>query len=143
MSDRWIVALSIDKVQTFLTEVIHAQTQEKQAEETTLKNIMNASMEISIGFYQTVQEVFPKSETEELLSCSGVYIFECGLSAEEIGDRLNKLFLHFYYNSQGQKMLRCVSFPYGNLTEIEAILEAKNRLKQSDSLNEWIERNRV
>ena len=135
MSDRWIVALSIDKVQTFLTEVIHAQTQEKQAEETTLKNIMNASMEISIGFYQTVQEVFPKSETEELLSCSGVYIFECGLSAEEIGDRLNKLFLHFYYNSQGQKMLRCVSFPYGNLTEIEAILEAKNRLKQSDSLN--------
>lgn len=24
--------------------------------------------------------------------------------------------------------------------EIEAILEAKNRLKQSDSLNEWIER---
>ena len=37
MSDRWIVALSIDKVQTFLTEVIHAQTQEKQAEETTLK----------------------------------------------------------------------------------------------------------
>ena len=64
MSDRWIVALSIDKVQTFLTEVIHAQTQEKQAEETTLKNIMNASMEISIGFYQTVQEVFPKSETE-------------------------------------------------------------------------------
>lgn len=142
MSDRRIVALSIDKVQTFLTEVIHAQTQEKQAEEATLQNIMNASMEISIGFYQTVQEVFPKSETEELLSCSGVYIFECGLSAEEIGDRLNKLFLHFYYNSQGQKMLRCVSFPYGNLTEIEVILEAKNRLKQSDSLNEWIERNR-
>lgn len=142
MSDRRIVALSIDKVQAFLTEIIHAQIQEKQTEEATLKNIMNASREISIDFYHTVQEVFPKSETEILLSCSGVYIFECELAAEEIGDRLNKLFLHFYCSSQGQKMLRCVSFPANAFTAVEAILEAKKRLKQSDSLNEWIERNK-
>ena len=32
-----IVALSVDKIQTFLTEVIHSHVQEKQTEDATLK----------------------------------------------------------------------------------------------------------
>lgn len=139
-NEKQIVALSIDKVQTFLTEAIHAHVQEKQTEEATLRQIMNASREISIDFQNTVKEAF--SIEEELLSCSGVYVFSSLLPPKEINDIFNKLFLKYYQESQGQKWLRCVSFPKGNYNEIQAIQEAKKRLKQSDCLNARIKENR-
>ena len=45
--NKYIAALSVDKVQTFLTEVIHSHTQEKESEEATLKSIINSSDQIS------------------------------------------------------------------------------------------------
>lgn len=137
-----IVALSIDKVQTFLTEAIHAHVQEKQTEEATLKQIMNASREVSQGFQNTVKEAFSVQENEVLLSCSGVYIFRNPLPEKEIHAIFNKLFIEYYQESQGQKWLRCVSFPQGKYDEIQAIQEAKKRLKQSNCLNACIEENK-
>lgn len=137
-----IVALSIDKVQTFLTETIHAHVQEKQTEEATLKQIMNASREVSQGFQNTVKEAFSVQENEVLLSCSGVYIFRNPLPEKEIHAIFNKLFFEYYQESQGQKWLRCVSFPQGKYDEIQAIQEAKKRLKQSNCLNARIEENK-
>jgi hypothetical protein len=135
-----IVALSIDKVQTCLFEVIHAHEQEKQTEGATLKSIMNSSHEISKGFFDTVQRVFSKEGI--LLACSGVYIFRCALSEEDIAQRLNRLFLEYYHSSQGQKLLRYVYFPADGYDEIGAIQKAKKRLKQSSSFNNIIEKNR-
>ena len=42
-----VVALSVEKVQTFLTEVIRSHVQEKQTEDATLKGIVNSSNQIS------------------------------------------------------------------------------------------------
>lgn len=137
-----IVALSVDKVQNFLTETTHAHVQEKQTEKATLKNIMKASREISVDFFVTIQEAFSDTEICELLSCSGVFVFSCDLPADEIEDRLNRLFLTYYHSSQGQKLLRCVSFPAEECSKIEAIQEAKKQLKQSRCMNERIEKNR-
>ena len=55
MSEKQIVALSVDKVQAFLTETIHSHVQEKQTEQATLKSIMNASREISEGFHNVIK----------------------------------------------------------------------------------------
>lgn len=137
-----IVAISIDKVQTFLVEVIHAHVQEKQTEASTLKSIVNASHEISNDFFQAIEVVFSQVEIKELLSCSGVYIFSCALPNEAIEDRLNKLFLQYYRSSQGQKLLRYVFFEAEDDNEIKAIQEAKKRLKQSVYFNAIIEKNK-
>ena len=42
-----VVALSVEKVQTFLTEVIRSHVQEKQTEDATLKGIVNSSNPVS------------------------------------------------------------------------------------------------
>lgn len=153
MNNTQIVALSIDKVQTFLTETIHAHVQEKQTEEATLKNIMNASKEISEGFCNKLKQAFSVTTENELLSCSGVYIFKCTLPAEEIEDKLDELFMEYYQSSQGQKILRCVTFPGDEYfpkeaiqkdesSSIKAVQEAKKRLKQSQCINGRIEKNK-
>lgn len=141
MTMKQVVALSIDKVQTCLFEVIHGHEQEKQTEEATLKNIMNASQEISAGFSDIVRERFSGAEIEELLACSGVFIFRCALPGNELEDKLNRLFLDYYHSSQGQKLLRYTSFEADGFDEIQAIQKAKKCLKQSQSLNAIIERN--
>lgn len=135
MHKQQIVALSIDKVQTFLTEAIHAHVQEKQTEEATLKSIMRSSEEISVGFRNTIEKAFEGVEKNKLLYCSGVYIFSCSLQTEDIERRLNQLFVDYYKNSHGQKLLRCVSFSLKNDGQINAVQEAKKRLKQSQYLN--------
>ncbi|WP_110953483.1 Cas10/Cmr2 second palm domain-containing protein [Anaerosinus massiliensis] len=153
--NKYIVALSIDKVQTFLTEAIHAHTQEKQAEENTLKSVMQASHEISDCFFADIQNCFPDRNLKEveLLACSGVYIFHCDLPELCIKERINGLFLRYYRNSGGQKLLRYNVFLEAefhlqnhaeteSLEKIAVIQEAKRRLKGTEIFNEIIEKNR-
>lgn len=150
MGNKQVVALSVDKVQTFLTEVIHAHVQEKQAEEATLKSILSSSREISTNFFAEIKERFSGDagvDENVLLACSGVYIFESQLPEADIEARLNELFLHYYRSSQGQKFLRFTYFSTeaGQGAEdwkIRAVQEAKKRLKQSQTLNAVIEKNR-
>ncbi|MDR1134555.1 MAG: hypothetical protein LBL49_00005 [Clostridiales Family XIII bacterium] len=151
--NKYIVALSINKVQSYLTEAIHAHVQEKQTEDATLKSIMRSSHEISNGFLGSIAKSFSDSETEKLLAdsemekllaCSGVCIFTCTLPKEEIDNRLNELFLSYYHASQGQKQLRYALFDakdYDN-DNIGAIQKAKECLKSSECFNQIIEKNR-
>lgn len=136
-----IVALSVDKIQTFLTEVIHSHVQEKQTEDATLKGIRNSSYQISNGFFKSIQDTFPESDKDVLLECSGVYIFRCTLSEEELEKRLNALFSDYYRESQGQKLIRWVHFSSEGLSNIAAINEAKKRLKQTKNWNEIVRKN--
>lgn len=136
-----IVAVSVDKIQTFLTEVIHSHVQERQAEEATLRRIISSSRQISRGFYSSIQDIFQESAREVLLQCSGVFIFRCLLSEAELENRLNTLFADYYRESQGQKLLRWVYFPADGLEKIAAIQEAKKRLKQTKYWSHIIENN--
>lgn len=52
--NEYIIALSIDKVQTLLFEVIHSHEQEKQKETGTLRQIKSASKKISDDFFKDV-----------------------------------------------------------------------------------------
>ncbi|MCB7068085.1 hypothetical protein LI031_30015 [Enterocloster citroniae] len=136
-----VVAVSVDKIQTFLTEVIHSHVQEKQTEEATLRGIISSSNQISRDFYKSIQDIFPEPDQEVLLQCSGVFIFRCVLLRAELKKRLNTLFVDYYRESQGQKLLRWVAFPADGLGNIEAIQEAKKRLKQTKYWNHIIENN--
>ena len=137
-----VVALSIDKVQAFLTEVIHAHTQEKQAEGETLSKIRNASREISAGFTAAIDREFDGKRGQVLLVCSGVYIFTSTLPEAAVRERINRLFTRYYLQSGGQKQLKGVCFPRGDLCEIKLIQEAKKRLKENKGFCELIEANR-
>lgn len=136
-----IVAISVDKIQTFLTEAIHSHVQEKQTEETTLRKIISSSHQISRDFYKSIQDIFLESAQEVLLQCSGVFIFRCLLSEAELEKRLNTLFADYYRASQGQKLIRWVYFPADGLGKIEAIQEAKKCLKQTKPWSHIIEKN--
>lgn len=137
-----VVALSIDKVQAFLTEVIHAHTQEKQAEGETLSKIRSASREISEGFTAAIDREFDGERGQVLLACSGVYIFTSTLPEAAVRERINRLFTRYYLQSGGQKQLKGVCFPRGDLCEIKLIQEAKKRLKENKGFCELIEANR-
>lgn len=136
-----IVALAVDKIQTFLTEVIHSHVQEKQTEDATLQKIMSSSYQISSGFFVEIQDVFPEDEKEVLLQCSGVYVFRSALSERELEKRLNALFVKFYLKSQGQKLIRWVYFSSCGLDNISAIKKAKESLKQAKNWNKILEKN--
>ena len=66
-----IVAVTVDKIQTFLTQAVHSHVQEKQTEDATLKEIRDASYQISNGFFEEIQKIFPETNNEFLLACSG------------------------------------------------------------------------
>lgn len=136
-----IVALSVDKIQTFLTEIIHSHTQEKQTEDATLRGIINSSYQISDGFFKAIQDIFPESDKEMLLECSGVYVFRCTLPEPELKRRLNTLFADYYRESEGQKLIRWTFFSSEGLDNIAAIQKAKKRLKQSRCWNDIIRKN--
>lgn len=140
--NKYIAALAVDKVQTFLTEAIHSHVQEKETEEATLRGIINSSDQISKDFFKAIYAEFSEAEENTLMKCSGVFIFSSGRSEEELRERLNSLFVKYYKASQGQKILRYVCFPSEGLDEISAIKKAKMDLKQVKSMNGVIEKNK-
>ena len=137
-----IVAVTVDKIQTFLTQAVHSHVQEKQTEDATLKEIRDASYQISNGFFEEIQKIFPETNNEFLLACSGIYIFKCIIPESEIEQRLNDLFIRYYLDSQGQKQIRWTCFPASRNDNITSIQKAKERLKQSDTWNQIIEKNK-
>ncbi|MCP1102035.1 Cas10/Cmr2 second palm domain-containing protein [Aequitasia blattaphilus] len=136
-----IVALSIDKVQTVLFDVIQGHEQEKQTEEKTLKQIMSASQEISNDFHKAIEEKFEVKEADILIACSGVFIFSCEISVESIEKKLNELFAEYYESSQGKKKIRFTYFEKNEMTDINVIQEAKKRLKSNREFSQVIEKN--
>lgn len=139
----YIVALSIDKVQTLLYEVINSHVQEKQTETGTLRQIKNASREISDRFFDEIRKAFSSFDTRVLLKCSGVVIFQCGGATEEgLDEQLNQLFLKYYKESQGQKILKYTYFMAEGHSEIENIQKAKKNLKNSKYTSKIIEQNK-
>ncbi len=136
-----VVALSVEKVQTFLTEVIRSHVQEKQTEDATLKGIVNSSNQISKDFFESIEKKFLNVEKKILLKCSGVYIFKCDLPENELENRLNELFREYYIASQGQKLLRWHYFPSGNCNNLKSIEKSKAALKQTQNWGYIIEKN--
>lgn len=143
---KYIVAISIDKVQTFLYYVIHAHTQERQSNSGTLQSIIGASNLISKDFYEDMEEQF--KEEESLLKCSGVFIFSTDLSEREIKGRCSALFSKYYKNYNGQLLMKYTYFESAKVIKeaskekkdekIMVIEEGKRRLKQKECLNEII-----
>lgn len=140
MKNKFVVGISVDRVQTYLTEAINSHVQEKQTEDATLRSIMASSREISVDFFTAIKSSFIISEV--LLECSGVYIFICSLQEDIIKKKLNKLFLDNYYTSEGKKLLRYVVFSAQDYSKIKAIQTAKKELKNSTCLNSIIEHNK-
>ena len=140
--NKQIVALSINKVQSFLFDTILSHTQEKQAEKATLNSIMTASKEISVDFTAKIKKTFNSINIEELLFCSGVFIFQCELKEDSIDNKLNDLFLEYYRESQGKKQVRYIYFPRENLSELETITKAKQLLQKPESLAAIVAKNK-
>lgn len=146
--NEYIIALSIDKVQTLLFEVIHSHEQEKQKETGTLRQIKSASKKISDDFFEDVDEAFEDFSKEILLECSGVVIFKCSsITEDEIIKRLNQLFQNYYRESQGQKILKYTYFIAENhynddKNKVLNVQKAKSKLKTSECTSKIIESNK-
>lgn len=146
--NEYIIALSIDKVQTLLFEVIHSHEQEKQKETGTLRQIKSASKKISDDFFEDVDDVFKDFSKEILLECSGVVIFKCsGITEDEIIKHLNQLFQNYYSESQGQKILKYTYFIAENhynddKNKVLNVQKAKSKLKTSECTSKIIESNK-
>jgi hypothetical protein len=142
-----IVAISIDKVQAFLYDGIHSYKQENQTNNKTLRSIINASKEISESFYKAIglerkDSVFYGAEV--LLKCSGVCIFSTSLTKEKIEAELSTLYKEYYYNFGGKLQIKYIHFTEEidcDKDRMEAIKEAKQRLRSKECLCHMIEQN--
>ena len=144
-----VVAISIDKIQTALFEVIKSGTQEKQTNSGTLRSIMAASRKISGDFYRDVgiegdTGEFAGTVKEILLQCSGVCIFTTTCAEDEISKRLKRLFAKFYRESGGKLILKYVLFSEDVSTgngKLKAIQSAKELLKSKVCMNQVVKEN--
>ena len=144
-----VVAISIDKIQTALFEVVKSGTQEKQTNSGTLRSIMAASRKISRDFYRDVgiegdTGEFAGTVKEILLQCSGVCIFTTTCAEDEISKRLKRLFAKFYRESGGKLILKYVLFTEDVSTgngKLKAIQSAKELLKSKVCMNKVVKEN--
>ncbi|RAI89593.1 hypothetical protein DET54_11461 [Paenibacillus pabuli] len=149
--DRHVVAVAMDKVQSFLYDVLQSQIQQKQTNSGTLKQIMGSSRFISEQFYEDIGLVgkngqFTGQIDEELLKCSGMCVFITSLSEQEILSRMKTLFEMYYMNMSGKLLLKYVCFKLKDVSNneeyrLEAIHESKNRLRRKGCINSVIEQN--
>jgi len=142
-----IVAISIDKVQTFLYHAIHDNKQENQTNSGTLRSVVGASRQISDYFYDEIglQRIGGSFyDSDVLLQCSGMCIFATSLNQDEIQVRLKALFKKYYNKFAGQIQLRYVFFEAAvnnDRDRIEAVKRGKLQLKEKTCLNRIIEEN--
>ncbi|MCR6098120.1 hypothetical protein HXA31_18100 [Salipaludibacillus agaradhaerens] len=143
---QYVVAVSIDKVQTFLYYVLQAYIQENQANSGTLREIVNSSQLVSKTFFRDIgiegeDGEFNDHINEQLLACSGMCIFTTSLDQEQITKKLNQLFIKYYKTFKGQLLVKYVVFERKLSTsqdKLRAIKESKDRLRQPKCLNEII-----
>lgn len=150
--EQYMVAVQMDKVQSFLYDVLQAQIQQKQSNSGTLKEIMGASRFISEQFYKDIGLIGEKGEFFghidcELLKCSGMCIFVTHLSEQEIAIRLKSLFEMYYEKFSGKLFMKYVYFQREDIGnnehyKLEAIRVSKQRLNEKDCTNSMIEQNR-
>ncbi|GFR39208.1 hypothetical protein PRECH8_25040 [Insulibacter thermoxylanivorax] len=146
---KYVVAISIDKVQAFLYHMLQAQVQEHQLDSGSLSDIVQSSNLISEQLYKDIgikeyEGEFSGHIRDELLKSSGLCIFTTTLDREEIIKRLNRLFKRYYKQSSGQLLMKYVCFEMNVREEgdkLQAINKSKRLLKQQDCLNQIIEQN--
>lgn len=139
----YLVAVALDKVQTFLYYCIDSSLQEQQTEEDTLKSVMEASNEIRIIFPEMVKEILG-FKGEPLLTISGKIIFIIeGIEEEEVIKKLKQLYETYYYTYQGKVKIK---YCYTSTSEIDkntvkSIKKYSKKLKSQDTTNKVIEDN--
>lgn len=144
--EKYIVAIAFDKVQAFIYDVIHDHIQEKQANDSTLKTIINSSKLISEDFHVKIglegsDGKFANHIDEELLKCSGMCAFSTSLDKKLIEENLNRLFIDYYFKFNGKLMIKYTYFSAGN-DKLADLKKAKAYLKKDDCLNKIIETNK-
>lgn len=152
----YVVAVSIDKVQTFLYEVLYSGVQDKQTNSGTLSTIIESSQMISGQFYKDIgiegDGPFAGCIDEPLLTTSGNCVFITSLSESEISNKLDEIFKKYYTKYSGQLLVKYTYFPLASLPlpsqgedeefyKLYAIKESKRRLREDACLNQIIERN--
>lgn len=150
--ETYVVAVSIDKVQSFLYHTLRSSLQENQSNSGTLKSIIESSLLISNQFYRDIGlegegGKFSCSINQTLLKCSGKCIFTTSLTEEEIIRKLDDLFQTYYLKSSGKILLKYTYFPaqsdeMDDRHKLLSIKESNHLLKQSSCLNRTIERNK-
>jgi len=126
---RYVVGITLDKVQNFLYQTFKSNTANKQAEGKTLQEVIQASNRISTNLLEEVRSVFEAHISEELVTISGKIIFYTNLNEEEIKQRLKCLFKKHYLSSGGYLKL---NYTYFIVEESEKDNKFKEILKNID-----------
>lgn len=135
-----IVAISINKVQTFLYHVIRGYSAEQETDDMTLREIQQASFDISSKFIQVIRKEFLLKKEEEILIVSGKAYFYSSQEQHLIQEKLKDLFQYFYLKYKGQVEIRYVYFPGNQDTcnNLHLIHECTVKLKSTACLGNVI-----
>lgn len=103
---KYIVAISIDKVQTFMYSCIKKQSQQSQLDDNTLKSVINASCEVKQVFYEIIKDKFDIKEKDIVHYISGKIFFYTTMNENDIVIKLKEIYKLYYYANKGQIQIR-------------------------------------
>lgn len=141
---KFVVAISVNKVQTFIYHVIKGNSADAETEDKTLKTIQLASQDISEKFKRVVYAVFGLKKEDTILFISGKAIFYSELSEDEILKRLKDIFKFYYYNYKGQVQIKYDYFTAvpDKDDKLEIVNKCTSNLKNVGCTNKIIEDNK-
>jgi len=105
---RYVVAITLDKVQSFLYQTFKTNTVENQKEADTLQKVIQASSELSVRFPKKIEEYFEQAEysinkEDRIVWISGKVIFYVRLPEKKIQACLRELFRYYYLREIGHE----------------------------------------
>ncbi|MGK0551965.1 Cas10/Cmr2 second palm domain-containing protein [Enterococcus faecalis] len=148
---QYLVGITIDKIQSYLFYQLMNKAQESQSNQGTLQSVIQASTFISQNFSAELRKIFSGEANDELVACSGKYIFISRLSKSEITKNLKNLVKKYYVETNGQLMIKYFYSEYPDLDvntnssdeSYQLIQRANQLLKSSKCLNQMIEENQA
>lgn len=143
MKKQYIVAASIERVQSFLFDVFQAHEQEKQSDRLTLTKIRSSSTEMSYSFPQLYKKQLANFNPESLPCGSGSVFLKIGLDDnehKEVYKILDEIYVFFYHHYSGKMRISYGVFDYKK-NEISSIRNAEENLRSQQLHNEIILRN--
>lgn len=133
---RRVVAVSVDKVQTFMYKCIKDKTQKEQQEANTRKSVISASIEVKNTLRQNIYKYFDINDDDIIHNISGKIFFYAD-KIQNIDECFKNLYKLYYYTHKGNIQIR---YTYDELD-----IEDKTKIVQhmSKKLKSYLTTNKI
>ncbi len=129
---KYVVAISVEKIQKYIYSILDDRDVIKQRDKGTLKSIIVASNAVYSQIDKIIKKEFTIKEENKILWISGKFIFTTETNEEGIKSILNEIFRDVYLKYSGNIFLNYALLEYDQVNgKFEAIKKSIEKLKKN------------